>query len=139
MASNSCINSFLDRLKGLFSAKKEDAVRPEPANRTDAVRPSTENSQTSSQSRMEAIQRQGGDVTSSSNLPAFKQGQDLGYQASRSGAAATRRPQKQSSTYHKLQALSASGTGAAAPDLAGQTGEQALNSILERLDKGKKN
>ena len=50
------------------------------------------------------------------------------YQASRGGAQATRAPKRTSSTYTKLQALSASGTGAAADVDPG------LNNLLDRLD-----
>lgn len=72
---------------------------------------------------------------SSANLPIYKQSTaDEGYQASRSGAEATRRKHKASSTLTKLQALSASGTGAASPKPAAETEEQALNSLLDRLD-----
>lgn len=54
------------------------------------------------------------------------------YQASRGGAEAARAPRSRSSTYTKLQALSASGTGAAGERLTDQGA--GLDSLLDRLD-----
>ncbi len=73
---------------------------------------------------------------SSANMPVYNGGNDNGYQASRSGADATRRSHRPSSTLTKLQALSASGTGTAAKPAASTSDEDpALNSLLDRLER----
>jgi hypothetical protein len=68
--------------------------------------------------------------------PVAQMNQDIPYQASKSGAAATsaasRPPRKASNTFNKLQSLSASGTGVNAPTPT--TEDTPLSNLLERLD-----
>src|ERR1700733_6006326 len=105
MSTNAGISALLERLKGMFSKSKPVPTGPAPVS-TDAVRPVT-----SSGSRSSTSDRS---TDSQANMSTFpRQGQDQGYQASRGGAAATNESRRLSSTFHKLQALSASGTGSA--------------------------
>lgn len=86
---------------------------------------------TSTFSKLQAMQNNPS-TTSNNKMPAFvRPGDDQMYQASKGGAAATKAPKRASSTFTKLQALSASGTGAAGMH---ELDDGSLDSLLNRLD-----
>ena len=134
--SNS-INSFFERVKDKFT--KKAATPPAPVSEPqDAVRKPV-----STYSRLQAMSKESNSKmpvvppagVGSGPQPGVLNGAPPGsYQASPGGAAATRKPQRASSTFMKLQALSASGTGAADAPKAAQPEEQALHSLLDRLE-----
>ncbi len=111
MPTNSGTNAFLERIKSIFTKKSPvaNSVAQPVDLQQNAVR--GQNPNTPATNPQESPRNP--TVDSSGNLPAFKQNsQDMGYSSSRGADQAARRPQRVSSTYAKLQALSASGTGA---------------------------
>jgi hypothetical protein len=130
MSSNACITALLERIKGIFSKSKPVASGPADPTGNSARQASADalRQVTGSGTKLPKVDR----VTESqANMPTFSR-TDQGYQASRGGAAATGGNRRPSSTFTKLQALSASGIGSAQP--GGEQPEQSLNNILERMD-----
>jgi hypothetical protein len=140
--STNPVNSFLDRIKSAFAKKPAAPARNESSldleqnavrNQTPAASAPTNAAPiaNASYARLQAMPA----TDSTANLPAFKQSsQNLGYLSSPGADQAARRPQRVSSTYTKLQALSASGTGAALNPSESLTEDTGLNDILYRLD-----
>jgi hypothetical protein len=132
MPTNSDINAFLERIKSIFS--KKPTVANTSAQPLDLQHNAVRSQNTNSNAANLPTSPKTASVDSSANLPAFKQNaQDLGYSSSRGGDQAARRPQRVSSTYTKLQALSASGTGAQSTH-SNMPEDTGLHDILNSLD-----
>jgi hypothetical protein len=124
--SNNPISALLGRIKCAFGkkpAQPETSAEPDVPQQNDALRRPSATTYGKLQALSETEEKKG-------DQPAFPlpASNEQTYQASRGGAQATRAPKRSSSTYTKLQALSASGTGSSSNDDPG------LNNLLASLD-----
>ncbi|HEY9772951.1 MAG TPA: hypothetical protein V6C81_03980 [Planktothrix sp.] len=128
--SNNPLAALIASLKSLFGSKRA----PDSATDVDNAAPVEEDPHASQRHNNSSYTRLQSLPPKSTEGPAFaRQGHDQMYQASKGGADATKAPPKRtSSTFTKLQALSASGTGSAANEPLTKDGN--LNSLLDELD-----
>jgi hypothetical protein len=124
------ISALIASLSSRFGRKQAGASPDsEPTETSDGAIANAVRKPTSSYSKLQSM-------TPESAGPAFNRpaSQEQMWQASRGGADATKEPRRASSTFTKLQALSASGNGKSASEKPiAQNGN--LNNLLDDLQK----